>query len=250
MSRQPAAVTLGPLRKGCYLLPMDWRDLDILHEDNHLLAVNKPANLLVQGDRTGDRTLLDLVRASLKERHAKPGRVYLGLVHRLDRPVTGVILLARTSKAAGRLSRIFREGLVRKQYLAVVQGAPPSGGGELVHHLAASGDRRGVTRAAVAPFAGSRPARLRYLVTGREPGGTSGRSRLEIELVTGRRHQIRAQFALAGWPVLGDVKYGARREASLAGIALHAWRLTLDHPVGGAPLHLEAPLPADWPWRA
>jgi 23S rRNA pseudouridine1911/1915/1917 synthase len=225
---------------------MEWRDLDILYEDNHLLAINKPANLLVQGDRTGDRTLLDLARASLKERHAKPGQVYLGLVHRLDRPVTGVIVLARTSKAAGRLSRQFREGLVRKQYLAVVQGAPPAGGGELMHHLAASGDRHGVTRAAIAPFAGSRPARLRYLVTGR----ASGRSRLEIELLTGRRHQIRAQLALAGWPVIGDVKYGARREGSLAGIALHAWRLTLDHPVGGAPLHLEAPSPADWPWQA
>ena len=225
---------------------MEWRDLDILYEDNHLLAINKPANLLVQGDRTGDRTLLDLARASLKDRHAKPGQVYLGLVHRLDRPVTGVIVLARTSKAAGRLSRQFREGLVRKQYLAVVQGAPPVGGDELMHHLAASGDRHGVTRAAVAPFAGSRPARLRYLVTGRAPG----RSRLEIELLTGRRHQIRAQLALVGWPVLGDVKYGARRESALAGIALHAWRLTLDHPVGGAPLHLEAPLPADWPWQA
>jgi 23S rRNA pseudouridine1911/1915/1917 synthase len=222
-----------------------WRDLDILYEDNHLLAVSKPANLLVQGDRTGDVTLLDLARASLKERHAKPGQVYLGLVHRLDRPVTGVVLLARTSKAAGRLSRQFRESTVRKTYLAIVEGTPPAGAAELNHFLAAAGDARGVTRAEAAPFPGSRPARLRYHVTGQTPQ----RARLEVELLTGRRHQIRAQLALAGCPVLGDVKYGARRQPALRGIALHAWRLEVEHPVGGAPLRLEAPVPPDWPWQ-
>ena len=220
-------------------------ELTILYEDNHLLAVAKPANLLVQGDRTGDATLLDAVRAYLKRKYAKPGNVYLGLVHRLDRPVTGVILLARTSKAASRLSRQFRDGTVSKRYLAVTEIAPDNEDGELVHHLAATGDERGVTRAAVAPFPGSKPARLRYHVTGRR----EDRCRLEIELITGRRHQIRAQLALAGWPVWGDVKYGARRRSNPSGIALHAWRLEVAHPVGGAPVVLEAPPPVDWPWR-
>ena len=220
-------------------------ELTILHEDNHLLAVAKPANLLVQGDRTGDATLLDAVRAYLKHKYAKPGNVYLGLVHRLDRPVTGVILLARTSKAASRLSQQFRDGTVSKRYLAVTEVAPDIDDGELVHHLAAGGDERGVTRAEIAPFPGSKSARLRYHVSGRD----TDRCRLEIELITGRRHQIRAQLALAGWPVWGDVKYGARRRSHPAGIALHAWRLEVAHPVGGAPVVLEAPPPADWPWR-
>ena len=224
---------------------MDPSPLCVLFEDNHLLAVVKPANLLVQGDRTGDATLLDAARAYLKDRYAKPGNVYLGLVHRLDRPVTGVLLLARTSKAASRLSRQFREGTVRKTYLAVTEGVPEPAEGELEHHLAARGDEHGVTRAATAAFTGSKPARLGYHVLGR----AADRALVEVALITGRRHQIRAQLALAGWPVWGDVKYGARRRRSPAGIALHAWRLEVAHPVGGAPVVLEAPPPADWPWR-
>jgi 23S rRNA pseudouridine1911/1915/1917 synthase len=225
---------------------MDRRDLHILLEDNHLLAVAKPANLLVQGDRTGDPTLGDLVKAYLKDRYGKPGNVYLGLVHRLDRPVTGVVLFARTSKAASRLARQFREGTARKLYLAVVQGSPRPAAAELRHHLAAAGDARGVTRASPLPFPGSKPAGLRYHVTGR----SADRSRLEVELLSGRRHQIRAQLALAGWPVMGDVKYGARPLAGYPGIALHAWRLDVAHPIGGAPVMLEAPPPPGWPWPA
>ena len=217
--------------------------LDILHEDNHLLGVVKPANLLVQGDRTGDATLLDLAAAYLKERHAKPGNVYVGLVHRLDRPVSGVVLLARTSKAAGRLSAQFRDHTVQKHYLALVQGGPPAAAGELADHLAAERDEQGVTRAAPRPFPGSRPARLRYRVLRDGPD----RSLLLVELITGRRHQIRAQLALAGCPVWGDVKYGAARRPAPAGIGLHAWRLQVAHPVGGAPVVLNAPPPLDWP---
>ncbi len=224
---------------------MDSLDGSIIHEDNHLLAVNKPANLLVQGDRTGDVTVLDMARAYLKQKYDKPGKVYLGLVHRLDRPVTGVLLLARTSKSASRLSRQFREKTVEKRYLAVVEMSPPEPAGELVHHLAAKGDQHGVTRAARDPFPGSKEARLRYTVLGRN----HGRSLLEIELITGRRHQIRAQLALAGWPVWGDIKYGALRRPSPGGIALHAHRLVVAHPVGGALLALEAPHPVDWPWH-
>lgn len=218
--------------------------LDILHEDNHLLVVNKPAGLLAQGDRSGQATLLDVARADLKERHGKPGNVYLGLVHRLDRPVSGVMVLARTSKAAGRLSRQFREGTVAKRYLAVVDGAVPRPQGVLRHHLARDGDHQGVTRAETGPFDGSRPAELRYLVRDTRPD----RALVEVELITGRRHQIRAQLALAGWPIRGDVKYGAPRRTDRQGIGLHAWRLEFDHPVGAARRTFEAPCPADWPW--
>lgn len=215
-----------------------------MYEDNHLLAVHKPAGLLVQGDRSGDVTLLEVARSYLKHKYAKPGRVYLGLVHRLDRNVSGVVLLARTSKAAGRLSGQFRDGTVAKVYQAVVIGRPTSGGGELRSWLAAKGDSRGVTRAGWEPFSGAGESLLRYHVI--ESRG--GWSLMEVRPVTGRRHQIRAQFALAGHPLLGDVKYGSLRRLADHRIALHALSLTVSHPVGGETLTLTAPLPEAWPW--
>ncbi len=216
----------------------------ILHEDNHLLVVAKPAGLLVQGDAGGDETLLDQARQYLRVKYAKPGKVYLGLVHRLDRNVSGVVILARTSKAAGRLSRQFRDGTVVKTYLGVVTGAPPDGPLELRSWLAAKGDARGRTRAAAAPFAGAKEALLSLAVRERR----AGNALVEIHPVTGRRHQIRAQLALAGWPLLGDVKYGARTRLPGRRIALHAWKIAFDHPVGGRPLEIVCNLPVDWPW--
>lgn len=221
-------------------------DLTIIHEDNHLLVVLKPAGLLAQGDRTGDPSVLELARAYIARKYAKPGNVYLGLVHRLDRPVSGVMVLARTSKAAGRLSAQFRDGTVDKRYLTVAEGMVPPPGAVLRHHLAAEGDRHGVTHVSDSPFDGSKVAELRYIVQ----DSRRDRSLLEVELVTGRRHQIRAQLARSGHPVWGDVKYGARRRPGLPGIGLHALTLTLAHPVGGAPLTFQAPLPAHWPWPA
>ena len=218
--------------------------LEVLYEDNHLLAVNKPAGLLVQGDHSGDRTLLDVAGSYLKHKYDKPGRVYLGLVHRLDRNVSGVVLLATTSKAAGRLSGQFRDGTVDKVYRAVAAGRPPHGEGELRSWLAAKGDARGVTRAEQEPFAGARESLLRYTVV--ESKG--GWSLVEVKPVTGRRHQIRAQLALEGHPLLGDVKYGSSRRLKDHRIALHALSLTVSHPVGGKPLTLTAPLPGNWPW--
>jgi 23S rRNA pseudouridine1911/1915/1917 synthase len=220
------------------------RQLQILLEDNHLLAVVKPAGLLVQGDRTGDPTLLDAAKAYLKEKYAKPGNVYLGLVHRLDRPVSGVVLLARTSKAAGRLSRQFRERSVTKRYLAVVEGSPPDERGVLVAQLARDGDAGGVTRAAAAPFPGSRAAELEYIVLARH----DRRALLRVAPAGGRRHQIRAQLALAGWPIVGDVKYGARAGRRDRSIALHAERLEVVHPVRDERIILVAPVPRGWPW--
>lgn len=219
-------------------------DLDVLHEDNHLLVVNKPAGLLTQGDRSGDPTLLEAARDYLRVKYAKPGNVYVGMVHRLDRNVSGVVVLARTSKAAGRLGGQFRDGTVTKIYWAVVHGVPDPASGELRSWLAGEGDRRGVTRAAAEPFAGAKEALLRYHV------GDSARDRalVEVRPVTGRRHQIRAQFALAGHPLLGDVKYGAPERFSGHRIALHAYRLEIAHPVGGRPLAIETAPPGDWPW--
>lgn len=216
---------------------------DILYEDNHLLAVVKPVGLLVQGDRTGDKTLLDVCKAYLKEKYQKPGNVYLGLVHRLDRPVSGIVLLARTSKAASRLSAQFREGRVHKTYLAVVEGRPRRSKGELVHHLAGRADASGRTRCVSTPFRGSRESHLTYrvLVDG-------DRSLLQVEPITGRRHQIRVQLAAMGCPIVGDVKYGASEPLADHGIALHASRLQCAHPVGGRDMTFDAPAPVGGPW--
>lgn len=219
-------------------------ELDVLFEDNHLLVVHKPAGLLVQGDRSGDPTLLEAARNYLKRKYGKPGNVYLGLVHRLDRNVSGVVVLARTSKAAGRLSASFRAGEVTKVYLAVVRGTIDPPAGTLSAWLAREGDRRGVTRAEPRAFPGAVEAHLEYHVR----NSAAGFSLVEIRPATGRRHQIRAQLALAGHPLLGDVKYGAAGRFSGHRIALHALKIEVVHPVGAAPVTFEAPLPDDWPW--
>lgn len=213
----------------------------VLYEDNHLLAVYKPSGLLVQGDRTGDVCLLDLGKQWLKERYHKPGKVFLGMVHRLDRPVAGVVLFARTSKAAGRLSQQFRERTVEKQYLAVVHGRVAGESGRLIHHI----ERRDrVSRAVSSPTAFSQEARLHYTVLGAD----RETSLLRISLETGRRHQIRIQLAHMGHPILGDLRYGA--EAPLPGrqIALLAQVLSLDHPIRGDRLVLTSSTPEGWPW--
>ncbi|MBC2743786.1 MAG: RNA pseudouridine synthase [Desulfosarcina sp.] len=195
----------------------------VLYEDNHLLAVYKPSGLLVQGDRTGDGCLLDLGKQWLKERYHKPGKVFLAMVHRLDRPVAGVVLFARTSKAAGRLSKQFRERTVQKHYLAVVSGTVSSESGRLIHHIERH-DR--LSRVVPAPTDSSQEARLRYTVLGTD----RDKSLLRISLETGRRHQIRIQLANLGYPILGDLRYGA--DAPLHGrqIALLAHELKVDHP--------------------
>lgn len=218
--------------------------MEVIFEDNHLLVVAKPAGLLAQGDRSGDETVLERAKAYLKEKYAKPGNVYLGLVHRLDRNTSGVLLLARTSKAASRLSRQFRDGEVHKTYLAVAEGSPPGPEGELTAWLAGKADARGVTRAAEASFKDAREARLRWRTVDR----VAGRTLLAVEPLTGRRHQIRAQLALVGCPLLGDVKYGAAQRLPDHRVALHALNLTVAHPVGGQELQFTSEPPADWPW--
>jgi len=210
----------------------------VLHEDNHLLAVAKPAGLLMQPARAGDDCLLERARAYLKERYQKPGNVFVGLVHRLDRNVSGAVVFARTSKAAGRLSAAFRERLVDKRYLAVVVGRPPARG-RLVHWLAPTHD--GGSRAVAGPGEGpSREARLRF----ERLAASEGASALAVVLETGRKHQVRVQLAQAGWPLVGDPRYG-QRSPWIARPALHARTLAFPHPVGGAEVVVEAPLPGD-----
>jgi len=216
--------------------------LSVLYEDNHLLVVVKPAGVLIQGDRTGDPTLLESARAWLKERYNKPGNVYLGLVHRLDRPVGGVVLFARTSKAARRICAQFQQHSVEKIYRAMVEGVPEEMTGRLYHHLIKD-EQAGRAKLFAAPVPGSKPAELRYRLL------KSGKDKAEVAvtLITGRSHQIRAQFSRIGYPVLGDVKYGARTPLPEKRIALFAERLGFSHPVSGEEIIIEAPLPPWWP---
>jgi 23S rRNA pseudouridine1911/1915/1917 synthase len=215
--------------------------LEILYEDNHLLAIVKPAGLLAQGDRTGDPTALELARRYVKERHRKPGNVYLGLVHRLDRPVSGVMVLARTSKAASRLSRSFHDREVDKVYLAVVTGSVERDHGELSGHVERTHKR---SRLAAAPTARSREAVLAYRVLARG----DGMSLLEVKPRTGRHHQIRLQLSAAGHPIVGDVKYRSRQPLADRAIALHAARLRFPHPVREESVTVSAPPPPIAPW--
>jgi 23S rRNA pseudouridine1911/1915/1917 synthase len=213
----------------------------VFHADNHLLVLYKPAGLLVQGDVSGDECLLDLARGWVKQRYRKPGNVFLGLVHRLDRPVAGVMMFARTSKAAARLSAALRSRETRKCYWAVLEGRPPSAAGVLVDQIERDGRS---SRVVAARSATSREARLSYRVQ----GSASGRSQVAVELETGRRHQIRLQFAHRGCPIVGDVRYGASAPLPARQIALFAKELAVAHPTRKEILTFASPLPVGWPW--
>lgn len=219
--------------------------LDVLFEDNHCLAVNKPAGLLTQGDSTGEPNLVDEARAYLKEKYAKPGDAFIGLVHRLDRPTSGVVMLARTSKAAGRISEQFRAGTIEKIYWAIVEGRPPADSADLVDTLFKDEFRNFVSVVPGGTSNGSF-ARLKYQVLERYATMTL----LEVRPHTGRSHQIRVQLASRSLPVMGDHKYGARSRMTATDgghrIALHAHRLTFRHPTRGGVIALNAPVPPDW----
>jgi 23S rRNA pseudouridine1911/1915/1917 synthase len=216
-------------------------ELKILYEDNHLLAVSKPAGLATMGVPADKPSLLGLCKEYIKKRYDKPGNVYLGIVSRLDAPVTGVILLARTSKAAARLTDQFRGGDVKKLYWALVEGAPDPSTCDCQDWLRHD-DRHRRMHVAAPSNPDAKEARLSYR-TIRRVGNSS---LLEVELQTGRKHQIRLQLAHRGWPILGDRKYGSRR-AFRSGIALHARYLALQHPVGNERLEFTAALPKSWP---
>jgi 23S rRNA pseudouridine1911/1915/1917 synthase len=213
---------------------------DVLYEDNHLLVLAKPAGLPTMGTPGGRPTLLTLAKEYVKQRYQKPGNVYLGVMSRLDAPVTGVVLLARTSKAAARLTEQFRSHTVEKVYWAMVEGVLDPPAGSFVDWLGHD-DRHRRMHIVGCTMPGAREARLSY----KRLKVIDGNCWLEVELETGRKHQIRLQLSHHGHPIIGDRKYGSR-EAFPTGIALHARRLVISHPTTGERLEFEAPLPSSW----
>lgn len=199
---------------------------EIIYEDNHILAINKKSGELVQGDNTGDSSLNELLKDFIKKRDSKPGNVFLGVCHRLDRPVTGVVMFAKTGKALSRLNDIFRKQEVHKIYWAIVKNKPEVNSGILVHHLIKD-PLKNKSFAYKSARNGTRESSLQYKVI----GSSKSFYLLEIELFTGRHHQIRAQLAKIGSPVKGDLKYGFPRSNKDGGISLHARELSFTHPV-------------------
>ena len=211
---------------------------DIRFEDNHLLVVDKHGGDLVQPDPSGERALEDQIKAFLKARDGKPGDVFLGVVHRIDRPVSGAVLFAKTSKALVRLNEMIREGRIRKLYWALTENRPDAERGELCHYILRDG-RTNRSKAYDAPRPEAKEGRLNYRVIG---AGTHY-TLLEVELLTGRHHQIRAQLSKIGCPIRGDLKYGARRSLPGGGISLHSRSVAFDHPVRHEPVEVTAPVP-------
>jgi len=237
--------------------------MKVLYEDNHLIIVNKESGEIVQGDKTGDTPLSETVKAYLKEKYQKPGAVFLGVVHRLDRPVSGVVVFARTSKALTRLNKMFQQGEVHKTYWAIIQpppsplqlegglGAhespPPVGGGwgEAIHWLTRN-EQQNKSYAYDHEVPHSKKAILRY----RSIAQGDRYNLVEVQLLTGRHHQIRCQLSAMGCPIKGDLKYGARRSNPDGSISLHARRVEFIHPVSKEPICVEAPVPEDPLWEA
>jgi len=216
----------------------------VLYEDNHIIIVNKRSSDLVQGDGTGDEPLDDMVRAYIKEKYNKPGDVFLGVVHRLDRPVSGCVVYARTSKALSRLSELFRTREVKKCYWAIVTDRPPEEEGTLRSYLKKN-EKQNKSYVYDKEVKGSKLADLSYRLLAR----SERYYLLEVDLYTGRHHQIRAQLAAAGCPVKGDLKYGAKRSNEGGGISLHSRRVSFVHPVKKEEISVVAPLPDDRIWK-
>ncbi len=220
-------------------------NLQVLYEDNHIIIVNKRAGDIVQGDKTGDQPLSEVVKAYIKDKYDKPGNVYLGVVHRLDRPTSGIVLFSKTSKALPRLNKIFAEKKAKKTYWAVVKNVPNQPQGTLIHWLKKN-PKNNKSSAYDQEVKGSKKAILHYYSV-----KTLDRYvLLQIELETGRHHQIRCQLAKIGCPIKGDLKYGFDRSNKDASISLHARQLQFVHPVSKAPIDITAPLPSDPIWNA
>jgi len=214
--------------------------LSVIHCDNHLLVVVKPAGVPIQADASGDPDLLSIARAWVKQEFDKPGDAFLGMVHRLDRPAHGVVVFARTSKAASRLAAQFAARTVAKAYQAVVHGAPEPAEATLCDWLATGA---GSTRV------GAQGWGQRAELTYRVEGCRGGRALVSVDLHTGRKHQIRCQLGHRGWPIDGDLRYGAPAPLAGRAIALWARSVAVYHPTNGARLTFAAPIPSGWPWR-
>lgn len=223
----------------------DKNNLQILHEDNHIIVVNKRVGDLVQGDKTGDKPLPEVVKEYLKEKYQKPGEVFLGVVHRLDRPTTGIVVFARTSKALARLNELFKNRETQKTYWAIVKNRPPKTGDQLTHYLKRN-EKNNTSKAYSKEVPDSKVAQLDYRII----ASLQHYSALEIDLHTGRHHQIRAQLSAIGSPIKGDLKYGFDRSNPDGGIHLHARRLQFVHPVSKQNLEIVAPVPDEVLWQA
>lgn len=220
-------------------------NLKVLYEDNHIIIVNKRAGDIVQGDKTGDVPLSDVVKDYLKERYNKPGNVYLGTVHRLDRPTTGLVIYAKTSKALPRLNKLFQSKEIKKTYWAIVKNRPPKGEGTLVNWLVKN-PKNNKSAVYNSEVENGKKAILHYKIL----KALDNYFLLEITLETGRHHQIRAQLASIGCPIKGDLKYGFDRSNKDASIHLHARHIEFVHPVKKEVLSIGAPLPHDPLWNA
>ena len=217
----------------------------VIYEDNHIIIVSKEAGEIVQGDKTGDTPLSDTVAAYLKEKYSKPGNVFVGVTHRLDRPVSGIVVYAKTSKALSRMNSMFRDGKVDKRYLAIVKDRPAKDRDELTGWIVRN-EKQNRSYVYDHEVPDSKKAVLRYSVI----GASERYWLLEVELETGRHHQIRCQLAKMGCPIKGDLKYGAERSNPDGSISLHAYSISFEHPVSHNLVSVKAPLPKDSLWQS
>ena len=218
--------------------------MTVVYEDNHIIIVNKTASEIVQGDKTGDKPLSETVKEYLKEKYNKPGNVFIGVTHRLDRPVSGLVVFAKTGKALARLNEMFRTGKVKKTYWAIVKNLPPAEEDTLTHYLVRN-EKQNKSYAYDTEKPGSKQAILHYRLLSR----SDHYSLLEVDLKTGRHHQIRCQLAKIGCPIKGDLKYGFPRSNPDGSICLHARRVRFIHPVSKQLIDVEAPLPSGNLWN-
>lgn len=218
--------------------------MTVVYEDNHIIIVNKTASEIVQGDKTGDIPLSEIVKQYIKEKYAKPGNVFLGVTHRLDRPVSGLVVFAKTSKALSRLNDMFRNSEVKKTYWAIVKQCPPAEEGELVHYLVRN-EKQNKSYAYDKEVKNSKKAILDYKLIGH----SQNYYLLEVNLKTGRHHQIRCQLAKMGCPIKGDLKYGFPRSNPDGSICLHARRIRFVHPVSKELIDVTAPVPSGNLWN-
>ena len=219
--------------------------MEVIYEDNHIIIVNKSPGEIVQGDKTGDTPLVEIVRQYIKETYAKPGNVFCGVAHRIDRPVGGLVIFAKTSKALTRLNDMFRNNEIHKTYWAIVQGRPKQPEAHLTHYIT-SVERNNKSYASLRPKEGAARSELIY----RTLAEGENYSLLEINLITGRKHQIRVQLSTTGTPIKGDLKYGARRSNPDGSISLLARSIRFVHPVSKKEIYVEAPVPDDKLWAA
>lgn len=219
--------------------------MQVLYEDNHIIIVSKQAGEIVQGDKTGDVPLSEMVASYLKQKYSKPGNVFVGVTHRLDRPVSGVVVFAKTGKALSRLNGMFRDGKVERRYLAIVKEPPQQIEGKLIGWLIKN-EKQNRSYSYDHEIPGSKRAVLRYRLV----ADSDNYYLLEIELETGRHHQIRCQLSKIGSPIKGDLKYGADRSNPDGSISLHAYKVVFEHPVSHKTISVNAPLPDDNLWRS